>query len=68
MRAEDVRNDLKIMNEEKEQLMRKIERSRKKVSKIVNVDKYLAIAENLQTEKEHQHELQLQRQEQRNSV
>lgn len=68
MRTEDVRIDLKTMDEEKEQLMRKIERSRKKVSRIANLDKHLEMAAKLHVENEYQQELQLQRQEQRNAV
>lgn len=68
MRAEDILNDLKTMNEEKEQLIRKIERSRKKVSKIPNLDEYLAIAKKLHSEKEHRQEFQLHYQSQKDAV
>lgn len=56
------------MSEEKVQIIRKIERSRKKVTRIPNLNKYLEIAEKLNAEKEKYQELQLQRQEQRNAV
>lgn len=56
------------MNEEKAQILRKIERSRRKVTQISDLNKYLEIAEKLNDEKEKNQELQLQRQEQRNAV
>lgn len=56
------------MNEEKAQIFRKIQRSRRKVTRIPDLNKYLEIAEKLNDEKEKNQELQLQRQEQRNAV
>lgn len=56
------------MNEEKAQLIRKIERSRRKVTRTSELNKYLEIAGRLNAEKEKNQDLQLQRQEQRNAV
>lgn len=68
MRAEDVRQDLKSMGEEREQLIRKIERSKRKVARRSDLNKSLELAAKLRQETEHQQELQLQRQEQLNAL
>uniref|UniRef100_A0A914CP04 Intraflagellar transport protein 81 homolog n=1 Tax=Acrobeloides nanus TaxID=290746 RepID=A0A914CP04_9BILA len=66
--AEDIRADLKAMEEEKEQLTRKIERSRRKVANRTDLNRYLTLAAQLRQETEHNQELQHQRQEQRNAL
>lgn len=56
------------MEEEKEQLIRKIERSKARVGQRPDVEKYLELASKHRHEIEQQQELQNQRQEQRNAV
>uniref|UniRef100_A0A915D572 IFT81 calponin homology domain-containing protein n=1 Tax=Ditylenchus dipsaci TaxID=166011 RepID=A0A915D572_9BILA len=68
VRAEDIHADLKAMTEEKEQLSRKIERSRRKVARRPDLDKCMTLAARLRHENEKNQDLQIQRQEQRNAL
>jgi hypothetical protein len=56
------------MEDEKEQLMRKIERSKTRIGQRPDVEKHLELAAQHRREIEHQQELANQRQEQRNAV
>ncbi|KAI1724183.1 intraflagellar transport protein 81 like protein [Ditylenchus destructor] len=68
VRAEDVHSDLKQMAEEKEQLLRRIERCKKKVARRPDLDRYLLLAAKLRGENEKHQDLQIQRQEQRTAL
>uniref|UniRef100_A0AC34Q2R0 IFT81 calponin homology domain-containing protein n=1 Tax=Panagrolaimus sp. JU765 TaxID=591449 RepID=A0AC34Q2R0_9BILA len=67
-RAEDIRADLKIMDEEKEQLERKIEKVKRITSGKGDLHKYLEMASRLRMEVERNEQLNIERQTQRNSV
>lgn len=67
-RAEDVRADLKTMEDEREQLRRKIDRCRRKVGSLPELQRYLELAARYRTEQEENQKLQLQQQEQGNAV
>jgi hypothetical protein len=56
------------MEDEKEQLMRKIERSKTRIGQRPDIEKYLEFAAQHRREIEQQQELQNQREEQRNAV
>lgn len=56
------------MEDEKEQLLRKIERSKARIGQRPDIDKYLDLATQYRREVEQQQELHNQRQEQRNAV
>lgn len=56
------------MEDEKEQLLRKIERSKARIGQRPDIDKYLDLATQHRREVEQQQELHNQRQEQRNAV
>jgi hypothetical protein len=56
------------MEDEKEQLLRKIERSKARVGQRPDIEKYLDLGAQYRLEIEHQQELHNQRQEQRNAV
>lgn len=68
LRTEDIRADLKTMAEEREQLLRKIEKNRKRVARMPQLEKHLEFAGKFHTANERAQELQLQLQEQRNAV
>lgn len=64
IRALDVRNDLKAMEEEREQLQRKIERCKRRTNRRQDLGILLQMAERLRLELERNQELQLQKQDQ----
>ncbi|KAI6191546.1 IFT81-CH domain-containing protein [Aphelenchoides bicaudatus] len=68
IKVDDIRVDLRTMEDEKEQLMRKIERSKARTSQRPDIEKHLTFAAQHRIEIEKQHELQNQRQEQRNAL
>ena len=68
IRALDVRNDLKAMEEEREQLQRKIERCKRRTNRRQDLGILLQMAERLRQEMERNQELQLQKQDQQKAV
>ncbi|KAI1716579.1 intraflagellar transport protein 81 like protein [Ditylenchus destructor] len=68
VRAEDVHSDLRQMADEKEQLLRRIERCKRKVARRPDLDRYLLLAAKLRAENEKHQDLQIQRQEQRTAL
>jgi hypothetical protein len=68
IRALDVRTDLKAMEEEREQLQRKIERCKRRTSRRPDLRHLLQMAERLRIELERNQELQVNRQDQQKAV
>ncbi|KHN72838.1 Intraflagellar transport protein 81 -like protein [Toxocara canis] len=66
--AEDIRNDLKTMDHEKEQLNRRIEKIERKLRTVANVEHYMELAAKCRAENEKQEKIALHRQEQRNAL
>lgn len=66
--TEDVRADLKAMDQEKEQLSRRIDKVQRKTENIPNRDKHLQMAALFRDESEREAQLALQKQEQRTAV
>lgn len=66
--TEDVRADLKAMDQEKEQLSRRIDKVQRKTENIPNRDKHLQMAAVFRNESEREAQLALQKQEQRTAV
>ncbi|XP_014665305.1 PREDICTED: intraflagellar transport protein 81 homolog [Priapulus caudatus] len=64
----DIKKDIENMDEEKEQITKRVERVKKKVENTPNKDAMLGVARNLRTEKEREVELTSQRQEQTNAL
>ena len=67
-RAEDIRTDLKAMEEEKEQLQRKIEKVKRLTANRGDAQRYLELASRLRVEVEKNDQLNIERQAQRNAV
>ncbi|KAE9555983.1 hypothetical protein FO519_000839 [Halicephalobus sp. NKZ332] len=67
-RAEDIRMDLKAMEEEKEQLQRKIEKVKRLTANRGDAQKYLELASKLRVEVEKNDQLSVERQAQRNAL
>uniref|UniRef100_A0A915NFK7 IFT81 calponin homology domain-containing protein n=1 Tax=Meloidogyne floridensis TaxID=298350 RepID=A0A915NFK7_9BILA len=68
LRALDVRNDLKAMNEEREQLQRKIERCKRRTSRRPDMGNLLKTCERLRLEMERAQELKMQKMDQERAV
>uniref|UniRef100_A0A1I8BID3 t-SNARE coiled-coil homology domain-containing protein n=1 Tax=Meloidogyne hapla TaxID=6305 RepID=A0A1I8BID3_MELHA len=68
LRALDVRNDLKAMNEEREQLQRKIERCKRRTSRRPDMGNLLKTCERLRLEMERTQELKMQKMDQERAV
>ena len=68
MMIEDIRNDLKAMEQEKEHLTRKVERIEEELRDVPNIQKLLEISTGLRLENHRKDGLTLQMQEQRNVV
>uniref|UniRef100_A0A915LMG7 IFT81 calponin homology domain-containing protein n=1 Tax=Meloidogyne javanica TaxID=6303 RepID=A0A915LMG7_MELJA len=68
LRALDVRNDLKAMNEEREQLQRKIERCKRRTSRRPDMGNLLKTSERLRLEMERAQELKMQKMDQERAV
>uniref|UniRef100_A0A1I7ZJG6 IFT81_CH domain-containing protein n=1 Tax=Steinernema glaseri TaxID=37863 RepID=A0A1I7ZJG6_9BILA len=65
--VEDIMRDLKLMDEEKDQLKRKIDIIQRKTQRISNMDKHLALATLHRKEQERAEDLQTQKQAGRNA-
>ncbi|CAI4227362.1 unnamed protein product [Auanema sp. JU1783] len=65
---DDIRSDLKMMESEKEALIRKIERAERKVQKLPALERHLSSAEYLRSQRNRLAELNVQRTDQRESV
>uniref|UniRef100_A0A914R788 IFT81 calponin homology domain-containing protein n=1 Tax=Parascaris equorum TaxID=6256 RepID=A0A914R788_PAREQ len=66
--AEDIRSDLKAMQQEKDQLNRRIEKIKHKLRLVGNLENYLQLAAKCREENEKNVKIALHRQEQRNAV
>lgn len=66
--AEDIRSDLKAMDQEKEQLNRRIEKVQRKINRIPNLDRYMVLAAKIRAENERQERIAQLRLELRNAV
>uniref|UniRef100_A0A9J2Q4D3 Intraflagellar transport protein 81 homolog n=1 Tax=Ascaris lumbricoides TaxID=6252 RepID=A0A9J2Q4D3_ASCLU len=66
--AEDIRSDLKTMEQEKEQLNRRIEKIKHKLRSVGNLENYLQLAAKCRAESEKNEKIALHRQEQRNAL
>lgn len=64
----EIRNDVSTMEEEKENLTKRVARIRSKVESIPNKDEVLAIAQNMRKEKERSDDLKLRIQQQRRQM
>ncbi|CAJ0560384.1 unnamed protein product, partial [Mesorhabditis spiculigera] len=68
MMVDDIKTDLRAMEQEKEQLTRRVEKIQRKVVNMPNLDKIIGAAEAHRKELERLENLNVQRQEQRNAV
>lgn len=66
--VEDIRKDLKTMEQEKEQLRKRIEKTERKLKNVDNIKKYFDLAETYRHENERTEKIALERQEQHNWV
>ncbi|VDK18589.1 unnamed protein product [Anisakis simplex] len=66
--TDDIRSDLKTMEQEKEQLNRRIEKIERKLRSVPNVERYLELAKKCRLENEKQEKIAIHRQEQRNAL
>uniref|UniRef100_A0A914ZDU7 Intraflagellar transport protein 81 homolog n=1 Tax=Parascaris univalens TaxID=6257 RepID=A0A914ZDU7_PARUN len=66
--AEDIRSDLKAMQQEKDQLNRRIEKIKHKLRLVGNLENYLQLAAKCREENEKNVKIALHRQEQRNAL
>lgn len=64
----EIRKDIQNMEEEKEQLIKRIERLRRKVESHPNSQKMMAVAKNLRVERDREKRLAAQKQEQQQSI
>ncbi|XP_073532399.1 intraflagellar transport protein 81 homolog isoform X1 [Phyllobates terribilis] len=64
----EIRRDISAMEEEKDQLMKRVERLKKRVETVQNHQRMLEIASQLRIEKEREDSLAQQKQEQRNQL
>ncbi|XP_017322345.1 intraflagellar transport protein 81 homolog [Ictalurus punctatus] len=66
--AAEIRRDISAMEEEKDQLIKRVERLRKRVESVSNHQRMLEVASQLRVEKEREESLALQKQEQKNQL
>ncbi|XP_075034432.1 intraflagellar transport protein 81 homolog [Mixophyes fleayi] len=64
----EIRRDISAMEEEKDQLMKRVERLKKRVETVQNHQRMLEIASQLRVEKEREESMAQQKQEQRNQL
>ncbi|KAG7332651.1 hypothetical protein KOW79_004485 [Hemibagrus wyckioides] len=66
--AAEIRRDISAMEEEKDQLIKRVERLRKRVESVSNHQRMLEVASQLRVEKEREESLAHQKQEQKNQL